>query len=140
MIYIDTSVLVAYYSPEAFSDKVEEIIVNAETSFISQLTEVELVSAISRKIRERTLSHEGGNKIVTIFQSHIDQKSLINLPVLNNYYSTARDWISRFSTPLRTLDALHLAIAHSNSLPFVTADTRLANASKFFGIETTLIQ
>ena len=39
------------------------------------------------------------------------------------HYHLAREWISRFTTPLRTLDALHLAVASQNNIRLVTADT-----------------
>ncbi len=67
MVYIDTSVLVAYYCPEAMSNQVENILVNTDRPAISQLTEVELASALARKIRERTLAREDGNEILELW-------------------------------------------------------------------------
>jgi len=52
MIYLDTSVLVPYYCPEPDSGKAEKIIIEAGLPAISNLTVVELASAVSRKIRE----------------------------------------------------------------------------------------
>ncbi|MEH1936800.1 MAG: hypothetical protein V7L14_24470 [Nostoc sp.] len=49
------------------------------------------------------------------------------------YYNLARDWISRFNTSLRRLDALHLAIAFQNNIPLVTADEAL-------GVEVLLLR
>ena len=48
-MYIDTSVLVAYYCPETISDRVESMLLDMEKTAISPLTEVELVSALSGK-------------------------------------------------------------------------------------------
>ena len=42
MYYIDTSVLAAYYCPEALSDKAEEVITSEAIPVISQLTRLEI--------------------------------------------------------------------------------------------------
>jgi len=55
-------------------------------------------------------------------------------------YVLAADWIGRFATPLRTVDALHLASAFSNGLRLLTADRGLARSAKHFGVECELIR
>ena len=47
MYYIDTSVLVAYYCPEALSEQVQDFLSEQVKPAISTLTEVELFSAIA---------------------------------------------------------------------------------------------
>ncbi len=81
MIYLDTSVLVPYYCPEPNSEAVEEIIMEAGQPAISKLTEVELASAVSGKIREQNLSQTDGNRIMAEFQSHIGQNLFLMIPV-----------------------------------------------------------
>ncbi|MBF0231986.1 MAG: type II toxin-antitoxin system VapC family toxin [Desulfamplus sp.] len=139
MLYIDTSVLVAFYYPELISDKVEDILIKTDRPAVSQLTEVELASAISRKIRERTLSKENGDKILSMFQTHIDQKAFTYLPIQSKHYAIAKKWISQFDTPLRTLDALHLAIAEKNKIPMLTADVKFANSAEKIGVDVVLV-
>lgn len=139
MVYIDTSVLVAYYCPEKISDQVEKNLLETSSPAISQLTDVELTSAVARKIREKTLSDEAGKAVLDMFRSHIDEKSYTYLPIQPKHFSTAMDWIAEFNTPLRTLDALHLAIASKNKAPLLTADIKLAESAKKLGVEVTLI-
>ncbi|SLM32369.1 PilT protein domain protein [Desulfamplus magnetovallimortis] len=139
MLYIDTNILAAYYCPESLSDKIEEILINTEEPAVSQLTEIELASAISRKIRENSLSKEDGDIILSLFQTHIDQKSFIYLPIQTKHYSIAKKWIAQFNTPLRSLDAIHLAIAHEKSIPILTADAKLANSAKILGVDAILV-
>ena len=139
MVYIDTSVLVAYYCPEKISDQVEKILVETSIPAISQLTDVELTSALARKIREKTLSKEDGKAVLAIFQTQIDEKSYTYLPIQPKHFSTAMGWIAEFNTPLRTLDALHLAIASKNKAPLLTANKKLAESAKKLGVEVTLI-
>ena len=51
MFYVDTSVIVAYYCTEPLSEKAEDFVTTHARPAISNLTELELFSAISRKIR-----------------------------------------------------------------------------------------
>jgi predicted nucleic acid-binding protein len=66
MAYLDTSVLVAYYCPEPLSAVAETVILKARQLAVSALTEVELVSALARKIRERELSRENANNVLNV--------------------------------------------------------------------------
>ncbi|MBF0468654.1 MAG: type II toxin-antitoxin system VapC family toxin [Desulfamplus sp.] len=139
MLYIDTSVLVAYYCPESMSDQVEGILINADNPAVSQLTEIEIASAIARKIREHAFSKEDGYNILSLFQKHIDQKSFIYIPIQTKHYAIAKNWLTQFNTPLRSLDAIHLAIAYKKKIPILTADAKLASSAKILGIEAILV-
>ena len=139
MYYIDTSVLAAYYCPEPLSDVAEEYLLSERRPAISQLTEVELASAVSRKVREKTLSEKDGFRILDTFQSHIDASMYTHLILDSRHYRLARSWILRLSTHLRTLDALHLAVSAASDLELITADSRLAESATKFGIAVKLI-
>jgi len=135
MYYLDTSILVAYYYPEPGSDAVEEFLLKLKRPIISSLTEVELVSALARKIREKDLSITDGNKIFTEFQSHLKQSYFKRIAIEDSHYHTAIHWIAQFATPLRTLDALHLAVVAESGLTMITADKQLKSSAKYFGLE-----
>jgi len=49
LIYVDTSVLAAFYLPEPLSARVERLLRRAVAPAISDLTDVELLSAISSR-------------------------------------------------------------------------------------------
>ena len=91
MYYVDTSVLVAYYYPELISETAEKIILRSERPCISSLTEVEFASAPTRKVREKNLSPEDGNKIFKKFQSHIEQSLYILAVVEDKHYQIAKN-------------------------------------------------
>ena len=135
MVYVDTSVLVAYYCPEPISQTAEKLILNAKRPWISSLTEVEFASALSRKVREKNLSPDDGNKIFNQFQSHLEQSFYGLTAVDDRHYQTAKTWIVQFSTPLKTLDALHLAVAAEGVFTLLTADRHLGRSAKYFGID-----
>lgn len=137
--YIDTSVLVAYYCPEGLSDKAEEFLTTHSQPAISALTELELFSAVSRKIREGGLSKRDANRIVATFISHTDGRFYTYLPVQLHHYRLARDWIGLFKLGLKSLDALHLAIASSEGLTIVSGDRNLSKSAEALGLKVILL-
>ena len=139
MYYLDTSVLAAYYCPEPLSVKAEKIILGTDRPCISSLTEVELASAISRKIREKNLTPEDGNKIINQFQTHLKESLYGLISVENRHYQIAKNWILQFAVPLKSLDAVHLAIAGEDNLTLLTADRQLNLAAKHFGIKAVCL-
>ncbi|TFI53332.1 PIN domain-containing protein [Mastigocladus laminosus UU774] len=140
MIYLDTSVLAALYWAEALSDIVEELVLVESELGLSQLVEVELFSALSRRVRMREISPEEATAIVQRFQADLDSSFYTCIAVEPIHYNLAREWISRFETPLRTLDALHLAIASQNNIRLVTADEALAASAGVLGVEFQLLR
>ena len=96
MYYLDTSILAAYYCPEPLSEKVERIVINVKRPCISSLNEIELASAISRKIREKNLTPDDGNKIYNQFQIHLKESLYRLISVEDRHYQTAKNWILQF--------------------------------------------
>ena len=127
--YVDTSVLVAYYYPEALSDKAERFLTTHLRPAISTLTELELFSAVSRKVRERGINKRDANRIIATFVSHMDNNFYTYLTVQQYHYRLARDWIGLFKFGLKSLDAVHLAIASSEGLTIVSADRNLLRSA-----------
>ena len=132
--YIDTSVLVAYYCPEPLSDRVQDFLCEQARPVISPLTEVELFSAVARKVRAGELNPSDGNRILARFSSHIEKNLFTVTAVEPHPWRVARGWIGLFHTPLRTLDALHLALASTGDLVLATSDRHLARAAEALGV------
>jgi predicted nucleic acid-binding protein len=61
------------------------------------------------------------------------------LPLRETHYALANDWMDSFVTALRTLDALHLSLAHAGGLPLITADRTLARAGKQLGTKIKVL-
>lgn len=135
MIYLDTSVVVAYYCPEPLSQHAERVVRSQARPAISELTEVELLSALSRKVRNRELPDTQAAQVAAQFLTHLEGNFYTRIALDRRHYKLARDWIGRFTNPLRTLDALHLAVAATEGLRFVTADGRLARSAKALPVE-----
>jgi predicted nucleic acid-binding protein len=99
MYYIDTSVLVAYYCPETLSEQVQSFLGALLKPAVSDLTEVELFSAVSRKVRMGDLSPADGNRILSKYLSHLDGGLFTTLHLESQHWRIARGWIGLF-TPL----------------------------------------
>jgi uncharacterized protein len=139
LIYLDTSIIVPAYCVEPLSDRVDELLRRETDLAISSLTEVEFYSALSRKVRQRDLTLDEAQQISIDFQTDLNARIYQRLVVEATYYELAQGWISQFNTVLRTLDALHLAIASSYEIPVVTADIGLAQSGRSLGLAVELI-
>ncbi|MDZ8067028.1 MAG: type II toxin-antitoxin system VapC family toxin [Nostoc sp. DedQUE08] len=140
LIYLDTSIIAPLYWTEALSDVVEQLLINETEVGLSQLVEVELVSALSRRVRMREISQQDATAIVARFQADLESEFYTQIAMETVHYNLAREWISRFDTSLRTLDALHLAIAFQNNIRLVTADEALGTSAEVLGVEVLLLR
>jgi uncharacterized protein len=139
MSYIDTCVLVAYYCAEPLSGAAQKAIRGAHEAVLSPLVEVEFCSALAIKVRTGDLDAKEAARIASIFKQHLGEGSFRSVPMESLHYTLARDWIVRLDVPLRTLDALHLAVAFTNRLPILTSDRDLIRAARHFGVKHKLV-
>lgn len=138
--YVDTSVLGAYYCPEALSSAAEEAILRLSTPVISHLSEVEFCSLVSKKCRLNELKKRQAREIIDLFSNHVAEGFYRRMPVTVEHFVRARTMIASMASSLRTLDALHLAVATSEGLHLVTADLGFARAAKSVKARTLLLK
>ncbi len=139
MIYLDTSIIVPAYCSEPLSDRVDQLLRQEPDLAVSNLTEVEFYSALSRKVRQRELTLGEAQQLSLDFRMDLDAGIYRRLSVEAIHYQLAREWISQFNTVLRTLDALHLAIASGYEMSVVTGDVGLAQSGRSLGLAVELI-
>lgn len=132
--YIDTSVLGAYYCPEALSDRAEAILTILDEPVISTLSEIEFTSLLAKKVRLRELTKARAQAVLLRFHSHIEGRFYRKLALDTFHYIKASDWLASFKTALHTLDALHLALANIEELTLITADKGMLKAARRFSI------
>jgi uncharacterized protein len=128
--YIDTSILGAYYCPEALSAIAEDSLRGIKTPVISVLSEVEFASLISKKRRLKEINERQAAEILDLFSTHVSEGSYRRVPVTTEHFLQARQLVAAPKISLHTLDALHLAIAITENLPLMTADRDFAKAAK----------
>ena len=139
MDYLDTSVLTACYCPEPRSAQAQRIVSRSRHPAISPLVELELYCVVSRKVRAGALDAASARRIFAEFQIHLAEPRFNVVPVRPAEYALARQWLETLSSPLRSVDALHLAAAFNNGLVLLTADNGLAQAARQFGVKHKLI-
>ena len=139
-LYFDTSALLPYYREELLSKKVESFLQSVNPPiFISDLTRVEFVSAISRWVRMGEITESQANLVENTFFKDVRSGLFLCLALKESHYRQAEKWLSGRKTSLRTLDALHLACVLFSGAKMVTCDTTLSNAASILGIPTHLI-
>ena len=136
--YIDTSVLGAYYCPEALSAAAETALRKIRTPVISLLSEVEFCSLISRKRRLKEFNERQAKQILDLFGTHVAEGFYRRLAPATEHFLKARQLLAAEIGSLHTLNALHLTVALAESLPLMTADRDFAKAAKRHG--TPVIQ
>ena len=139
MHYLDTSVLAAYYCPEPLSNKVQKALGELSEPTISPLVELELHSALATKVRSREMDAASAGQIASMFQVHLADGRYRMVSIGVREYTLARNWLSTFKSPLRTLDALHLGATFANELTLISADRALIRCAKQFSVKHRLV-
>ena len=130
LYYLDTSGLLPYYHEEASSTQVQQFLQSLEQPpIISNLTKTEFASALARWVRTKELSADEANQIQVVFSQHLEQ-NLYQVRTMNDsHFVQAERWLAQRTGALRTLDALHLALAMQLEAVLVTCDRALAEAA-----------
>ena len=139
MHYLDTSVLTSYYCAEERSARVQSLLSSMKTPSISPLVEVEFHCAVARRVRAGAMDPSAALRIFSEFRNHLAEPRFRVVVIQGADYAMAREWIAQLATPLRVLDAIHLATAFSNGLTLVTADKDLAACARHFGVKSKVI-
>jgi len=135
--YLDTSALAKWYLNEPFSEKFETFIQEQPTAAISRLTVVELRCLLARRRRAGEITRTVESRVFAAFEEDIHAGFLQVYPVADEHLIAALSLITRLARfPLRTLDAMHLAIAQTiHARRLATADRAMANAGNAMGLE-----
>lgn len=138
--YLDTSALAKWYLNEQNSDEFSVYIQKLDVAIISSLTCVEMRSLLARRRRMSEIDVELESTIYTSFQDDISHGHLQLYHVENSNLEAAVNLIDRYPKyPLRTLDALHLAIVRSYGIASIaTADEVMSEVAIEMGCAVRL--
>jgi hypothetical protein len=138
-MYIDTSLLVPYYCPEALSAAAERTLRADPDPAVSDLVEVEFFSALGSKVRAGAMPPADALRVGEQFLAHLRDGFYARIALQRRHYEAARGWLAGARLPLRTLDALHLAVAEVEGVRLATADRDLSRAARGLGVAVTLV-
>ncbi len=135
---LDTSALAKWYLNERYSEQFEVFIQEQPSALISRLTAVEFRCLLARRRRTGEISIATEARVYAAFEHDIGAGFLHLHPVDDHHVLSALGLIIRLRRhPLRTLDALHLAIAQALDCScLATADKIMAAAGKAAGLDS----
>lgn len=144
-LYLDSSVVVKLYVPEANSAKVIQFIESRRQPLpATRHLRLEVQTAIRRRVFDRTLSADKARQAIQHFNRDAGLSYVFNDPALDMHevYGTAlnlsRDWAETLG--VRTLDILHVATALGLGVTeFITADKRQAKLAEKCGFAVTVV-
>ena len=138
--YVDTSALAKWYLPESGSEVFAEWMQRQEDTCVSSLTITEFRCLLARRQRMELLNALQVQQISAKFKQDIEDAHLAIYPVDDRHIINATLMIESLpSVPLRTLDALHLTIAHDISAEVIaTADRVMCQAAQLLNFEVVL--
>lgn len=136
-IYLDSSALAKLYVPEPESDSLDAFLRGRRDLLISELAITEVLSAIARKRREGSLTSALAFEIRDAILADADSGSLCRLDLSPVVHREAERLLLHVETVgLRTLDALHVALALRGSATYiVTYDARMRAAALNAGLK-----
>lgn len=136
-MYVDSGVLLKLYVPEPESDAVQQSIANAVDVTCSELLLAEFKSALSRKRREGQIDAYAANQFIAALRRNIGEGSIGMVKLDSSTVEAAVKILAHMpdDIPLRTLDAIHLAVCLENKLfPLFTTDKVMLKAARHLKI------
>jgi uncharacterized protein len=132
-VYLDASALVKLFVPEPESDVLNRALAGLTNVIVSDLTLTEVASALGRRVREQRLTRDSAQRLYReASKLHgLAHHAELTPPI----HRRAERLMLSLATPLRALDALHLATAlDAEAATVVTFDPRLREAVGSQGI------
>ena len=135
-VYLDSSSFAKRFIDEVGSDKVEAICAEATDLGLSVLCVPEIVSALNRRRRERTLTQGQYDISMRRLIEDVRDANIINLTT--SVIASAITVLE--ASPVRTSDALHIACALEwEAELFASSDKRQLSAAKRAGLKTKAV-
>ena len=137
-VYCDTSALLKLYLPEPGSDELNRTVEGRDDLLVSDLAVTELVSALSRRLRQGALTRELARRVQHAVVGGLDGGLYRRVELTRDVHRRAEHFLlSLRETQLRAADALHLALATSaRAASMASFDARLGAAARAIGLVT----
>ena len=139
--YVDSCVLLSLFLGDSGYTDSEQWLINQgdQTLWISHWVLLEVAGVIATCVRRGQLTAEQAQMIGSEFES-FRQERLTLIEPRGTDFLQARQWLERcLHLPLRSGDALHLALAKRQQLTVVSADRALARCAESLGLPLQLI-
>lgn len=135
-LYLDASVLVSLYVPEDTTAAAESLVMGEAEVAVSVLTLLETRVAVERKRKAGKLPVSAVAAVRARIEAEVSSRRLRLHAVDDADYHGADGISQRVHGPIRSLDAIHAAVAQRLGLELVTLDQRLHEAAQTAGLPT----
>ena len=131
--YLDANILFALLIPEPFSLRADSFLLNnTEPLLVSDFASAEFASAVARHVRMHEFTVEQAGIALSAFDVWVARSAdWIEVSAADIALATA--YIRRLDLPLRTPDAIHIAVAQRMEAILVTFDQRMAASALALG-------
>jgi predicted nucleic acid-binding protein len=138
-VYFDTSVLVALFTDNPFSNRAQTAFRGRRIGLTSSdFAAAEFASAVSRHVRMRELSIRDAREALADFDIW-QARMALRVESTPADVRAAEAMLRRLNLPLRTPDAIHIAIAQRIGAELATFDVKLAESARALGTQISAI-
>ncbi len=138
-LYLDASVLVALLTNDPFTARAEAFLRARTPSLIlSDFAAAEFASALARRVRTEDLTEAEARSAFATLDSWA-VRATHRAETTPADVAAAGAFLRRLDLPLRTPDALNIAIAQRLGAAVATFDTKMAAAARALGLATPAI-
>jgi predicted nucleic acid-binding protein len=111
-VYVDASVLVALFIDDGLTDRADAFLrTRSPVMVVSDFAAAEFASAIARYVRARRIKSDEARRLFSAFDAWTARAAERALTTSADVTAAAA-FLRRLDLPLRTPDALNIAIAH----------------------------
>lgn len=137
-VYLDASVLVALFAKDPFTQQADDFLRRERpTLTVSDFAKAEFASAIARRVRTSELSAKEGRDAFAAFDVWT-ARAVRSIAVSSADIATASTFLRRLDLPLRTPDAINIAIAERAGCMLLTFDRKMADNATVLGVSVAI--
>lgn len=132
-IYFDTNLLVALLTNDPLSTRADALLqTHAPSPVISDFAAAEFASALARRVRVGDLAPEDGRSAFATFDAWV-ARIAARYELTPPDVALATTFLRRLDLPLRTPDALHIAMVQRLGASLATFDSQMAECARKLG-------
>lgn len=136
-LYLDSSVVVPLFLPDVFAEKARALLEAVDGQVvISDFVSAEFSSVVGIRLRNKDLTPSAARQAFAGFDKWSDTYA-VNAKTFASDVEDAKVFIRRLDLPLRTPDAINLAIVKRLNLELATFDKQMAVSARRLGISVT---
>lgn len=133
-VYLDASVLVALFTSDPFAQQEDDFLRRERpVPVVSNFAKAEFASAIARRVRTGELTTEDARDAfaaLDVWTARADR----SIAASSADIAAASTYLRRLDLPLRTPDAINIAIAERDGCTLLTFDRKMADNARALGV------